>query len=100
MRNSAIFWGGLLILLGFILVLNNLGLLGNIDVWGLIWPLFLILAGAWVLWGTLNRRPAKSKHVEIPRDNASSADLFVQHGAGRLHIYAGTNSENLVEVIP
>ena len=35
MRNSAVFSGGLLILLGFILVLNNLGLQGDMDVWGL-----------------------------------------------------------------
>lgn len=97
MRRGSMFWGGLLILVGIILVLDNLGVLGNIDIWGLIWPLFLILMGAWFILGTLNRRPAEREHVEIPLDSAQSAHLLVQHGAGRLDIYAGAGSGNLVE---
>ncbi|UCH59304.1 MAG: hypothetical protein JSV61_13935 [Anaerolineales bacterium] len=97
MRRGATFWGGLLILVGFVLVLNNLGLLGNIDIWGIIWPLFLVLLGVWFIWGTINRRPAESEHVEIPHEDAQSAHVVVQHGAGRLHIAAGTSQNNLLE---
>ncbi len=97
MRSGSMFWGGLLILVGIVLVLSNLGLLGNLDIWGLIWPLLLILLGAWFIWGTMNRRPAENKHVEIPYENVQSAHLNIQHGAGRLNISAGTSLGNLVE---
>lgn len=97
MRSSSMFWGGLLILIGFVLVLSNLGVLGNIDIWDLIWPVFLILLGAWFIFGTLTRRPVQTERVVIALGEAQSAHLHVQHGAGRLEIRAGASPGNLVE---
>jgi len=37
------------ILLGVIFLLKNLGVI-TAGVWGLIWPMFLILIGIWIIW--------------------------------------------------
>jgi len=97
MRSSSIFWGVILLLVGSILLLDNLGLLGDLDAWGIIWPVGLILLGAYTLLGIVLRRPAKTEQVSIPLEGASRASLKVRHGAGRLEIGAGSNSGNLLE---
>ena len=39
----------LFIILGVIFLLKNLGIITT-GVWGLIWPIFLILIGVWIFW--------------------------------------------------
>jgi len=97
MRQSSMFWGAILVVLGIVLVLSNLGLLGNIDIWGLMWPMFLILLGAWVLFGTVFRKPVESEHAEIPLAEFQKGYVQVKHGAGRLKIYPGNDPGLLVE---
>jgi hypothetical protein len=97
MRRGTFFWGFLLIVLGLVLLLDNLGLLGNIDVWNLLWPFFLIALGAWILLGTIFRRAPETEHASIPLEGAQSARVRVRHGAGRLEVNAGTGMGLLAE---
>jgi hypothetical protein len=95
MRRSSLFWGGILILVGALLLLNNLGIL-DVNIWSLIWPLFLIALGLWLLWGILaGPRLAEAEEVTIPLEGAERARVRVRHGAGRLHISAGAGPGEL-----
>jgi hypothetical protein len=97
MRRGTIFWGSVLILIGIALLLDNLGLLGNINVWSLFWPMLLILLGVRILYGTLFRRSAKREQASVPLDGASKGRIKLNHGAGRLEIQAGANPNNLLD---
>jgi hypothetical protein len=90
MRQNSLFWGAILVLFGAVLLLSNLGIL-QVNVWGLLWPLFLILAGAWVLFGVLRGgRPAPAEQATIPLDGATQAGVHIHHGAGRLTLSGST----------
>lgn len=86
MSRSTIFWGLLLIIVGGVLLLDNLGLLGGINMWGIIWPLVLVAIGVWILWGNFFRSGADSQHISVPLEGAQSARVKLQHGAGRLWV--------------
>jgi hypothetical protein len=96
MRRNAIFWGTLLVLFGILFLLNNLGIL-DVNVWSLFWPIFLIGAGLWFLYGYFLRPRAEVEHANVPLQGASRARLRVNHGAGRLNIHAGAGEGDLVE---
>ena len=51
MRRSGLIWGAVLVFIGIILLLDNLGLFDalGISLWDVIWPLLLILFGVWIL---------------------------------------------------
>lgn len=50
MRNEGLFWGIVLVLLGGLLLAQNMGLLPvNVNVWALFWPLVIIVIGARML---------------------------------------------------
>ena len=96
MRNSALFWGGILILFGTLLLLQNLGIL-PLNIWKLFWPLLLILLGLWTLWGVFApRRAPESEQVAIPLEGASRARVRIRHGAGQLILKGGAGSGELV----
>ncbi len=89
MRGSII-WGGILIVLGGLFLLDNLGLL-PVRAWDLFWPLLLIGLGAWTLLG-VTRRNRDSERQRPPRSlsrGAARARIRVQHGAGILRAHAG-----------
>jgi hypothetical protein len=96
MRSGTLFWGFVLIVAGGLLLLNNLGILA-VNIWDVMWPLFLIALGVWILWGTVFRRSAQAEHAAIPLDGAARARIRVHHGAGRLDIGPGAGNGNLVE---
>jgi hypothetical protein len=96
MQRGSLFWGTILVLGGLIFLADNLGLLGNLNIWNLIWPLFLIALGIWTLWGTVFRRAPEVEHASVPLEGASRARLRVGHGAGRLEIHAGAGPEFLL----
>jgi hypothetical protein len=86
-----------LILLGALLMLGNLGVFGDMDVWALFWPLALIALGVWVLLGVLYRgRAAETESASIPLQGASKAEIKIEHGAGRLRVSAGAGPDDLV----
>ena len=97
MRRGTLFWGIALILVGFLLLV---GALFRVNAWDLIWPLFLIALGGWILWGILFGRPSmesmETVQVTIPLEGAGQARLHVRHGAGRLRIDSSAGPGELV----
>jgi hypothetical protein len=96
MRTASLFWGAVLILLGGLFLLSNLGII-TADVWGIIWPTALILFGGWLLWGRLFRRGEELKHASVPLEGATRARVKLNHGAGRLIVSAGAGADDLLE---
>jgi hypothetical protein len=96
MRNSSFFWGSLIILLGILFLLDNLNIL-SINVWNLIWPVFLIVLGVWVLWGRFYHRPLAGESAVISLEGAQRAKVEIHHGAGRLDVHADGGMDNLLE---
>jgi hypothetical protein len=97
MKRSSLFWGAVLLLVGILLLLDNLNFL-PIRVWDLLWPALLVLVGVWILIGTLtSRRYLEDEHVVIPLDGAASANVRINHGAGRIRLGAGGNPNDLAE---
>ena len=95
MSRGAIFWGLALILFGSLFLLDNLGII-SVNVWQVIGPVFLILFGIWVLLGPM-LGSRKIENVSIPLNNASSARIEINYGAGRLKIGAGASQTSLLE---
>jgi hypothetical protein len=95
MRRTSIFWGLVLIVLGVIFFLQATGLL-TVNVWGLVWPVGLILVGLWIMFGVFYHRKPQLQQVTIPLEGAARADLKVSHGAGKLTISAGAEPGNLL----
>jgi hypothetical protein len=91
MRRSSIFWGSLLLLLGILLLLSNLGIF-SFNVWAVFWPLVLILIGARMLWGFTRRREAlQTQELSLPLEDVSQAEIQFHHGAGTLNILGQSN---------
>jgi hypothetical protein len=97
MRRSSLFWGTVLLLGGFLLLLDNLGLL-PVRMWDMLWPALLIAFGVWILVGSLtSRRFVEEEHVVIPLEGAARANLRINHGAGRIRLRSGSSLAELVE---
>ncbi|MFM8321237.1 MAG: LiaF transmembrane domain-containing protein [Chloroflexota bacterium] len=96
MRSGTLFWGLFLVLLGGLLLLSNLGII-TASLWGLIWPLLMVLLGVWIIFGRRLRGALPAQHVAIPLDGARSARLRLGHGAGRLTVRGGAAPELLAE---
>jgi hypothetical protein len=97
MRRNTLFWGTVLIILGVLQLLNNLGIL-QISVWQVAWPLLLIAFGIWVLLGTILRRsPGQAEQVSIPLETAGRARIQIQHAAGRLSLAGKTGPGVLLD---
>lgn len=96
MRRMGSLLGIILVLIGALLLLRGLGIL-TINVWGLIWPLFLIGLGAWIIWGFLTGRPSvRSQDASIPLEGAQEARVRIRHGGGHLRLDAGAGAGELV----
>jgi membrane protein DedA with SNARE-associated domain len=66
-QRSALAWGIILIVLGLIFILDNL----DVDVWdslARLWPLALIVWGAWKLYFGLKERKEKAPAPKIQQD--------------------------------
>jgi len=94
-RSSNMFWGGVLVLLGGVFLVDSLGIL-TINIWGIFWPVMLILFGVWVLLGYFVRGDTmENEHATIPLGHAQSARIHIHHGAGRLTVGAGADPMDL-----
>jgi hypothetical protein len=90
MRRSSLFWGLCLFIAGILFLLENFGFL-KVNVWNLIWPVFLIMLGVWIIAGKYIKNP-QSEFVSIPLDGATKAAIHITHGAGRLDISSGADA--------
>lgn len=85
MRRNDLFWAIVLLLAGAVLLANNFGFISVS--WGLLWPAFLILLGAWILFSRLlGPSEVIVKEASIPLEGAKEAAVTVKHGAGRLRL--------------
>lgn len=97
MNRGRYFWALMIILLGVLLLLSNFDLI-QVNIWGLIWPIFLVALGVWFLLGTtLSRRTIEAEEVSIPLEGAAEASLRIKHGAGRMHMGIGPGMGQLLE---
>lgn len=94
---GSLFWGIVLIILAFFLLANQLDLLHG-DVFGYFWPVVVILFGLWLLIGAIPslRQRSESQSLTIPLENAHTARIKLDHGAGRLNIHSGAASTELL----
>ena len=98
MRRGSLFWGAVLVILGILVLLDNLGILGGVSIWNVFWPLLLIFFGLSFLWGSVfGRRVTEAEQVNIPVNGIEEARLRLRHGAGRLTLSAGASPGNLLE---
>ncbi len=94
-NNNGVFWAIVLIVVGSLLLLGNLGIM-NIT-WGLIWPFVVIAFGVWLIWGAFAapRRKLETQDASIPLGSAARASIRIEHGAGVLHVADGAPAEVL-----
>ncbi len=93
MRRGELFWGSLLVVLGVLFFLKAAGYLPG-DVFSWFWPLLIVAAGVWVLWGGLHARTRfeTAEQFSVPLEGASEASLTINHGAGQIELRAGANA--------
>jgi len=89
------FWGIVLILLGSVFILNNLGYL-SFNLWQVIGPVFLILLGLWVIVGQ-GISKGKFEQVTVPLKQVETAKLRFDFAAGRLWVKGGASQGNLLD---
>ena len=97
MRRGSLFFGTMLILVGTFFLLDSFDVI-NVNVWGLLFPGFLIAAGLWTLLGLIGGRGGKieTEAVSIPLEGAERARIKVRHGAGRLRVSSGADADNVM----
>jgi predicted membrane protein len=96
MKRSSFFWGAVVVLLGVVLLMNNLHLVA-FNVWTFFWPVLLVLLGLWFLLGpTWQKKNLDTIQTTIPLQDTTSASVEFHHGAGRLEINASARPGELV----
>jgi hypothetical protein len=96
MRRMSLFWGAILVFFGVLLLLNNLGIL-QVNVWGIFWPLALILLGLQSLWSyTRRNRNSDAEILSVPLAGVPQAEIQIHHGAGHLNLAAGNDPTTLL----
>ena len=97
MRRNQLFWGIVLLLVGGLMLANEMGikLPGGMSLMELFWPTLLILGGVWVLVGVFLRGNVELQDASIDLQGASSASLKISHGAGELKIHSGANANEM-----
>ncbi len=97
MRSSRLFWGGVLVVLGGLLLLRSLGII-TWNVWLVFWPAMLILAGAWMLLGPAYfKRNQEVTNLDYPIEAIQEAVVDINHGAGTLNITGGAAAGHMVQ---
>lgn len=75
-RNPSVFWGGLLVILGMLFLLSNLGVLENVN-FDVIWPVGLIALGVWLIAtrvGRVGAPPAPPSEPPAPSEPPTPSD--------------------------
>jgi hypothetical protein len=97
MRRNQLFWGVVLLLVGGLMLANEMGikLPNGKSLMELFWPMLLIFGGIWVLVGVFLRGNVETENASIDLQGASTASLKINHGAGELNIHSGANVNEL-----
>jgi hypothetical protein len=91
-----VFWPLILILIGVVLLLDNLHLLPG-SIWSYFWPLALLALGVSLLAGALRGAPpVKTTSERLPLEGAGVGNVTIMHGAGRLKVHAGDDPSVLL----
>jgi hypothetical protein len=91
MRRDSLFWGGALIILGVLLVLQTQGIINN--VFQYLWPIALMLVGIWLILGVYWRpSPTPGETFSIPLETAQKVNYSFSHGVGQMNISGGAPS--------
>ncbi len=91
MNRGNLIWGTILLLLGGLMLADAAGLrlAGGASPMDVFWPLLLILAGIWVLWGAVRRGQTAVTEASIESQGASEAEVEINHSAGHLKVRSG-----------
>jgi len=97
MRRNQLVWGVILLVFGFLMLANAMGvkLPNGTALTDLFWPFILILGGIWVLAGVFVRGSVEVENASIELQNAASANLNISHAAGELRIHGGANANEV-----
>jgi hypothetical protein len=97
MKRNQLFWGVVLLLVGGLMLANEMGikLPNGMSLTELFWPLLLIFGGIWVLVGVFLRGTIETENASIDLQGAITASLRINHGAGELKIHSGANPSEL-----
>lgn len=97
MRATRFFWPLALVVLGVLFLLDNLGILRGINIWGIFVPVLLILGGLSVLINSFGySRRGETAALSIPLEGGESAHLKISYGAGQLAVGGGAASGQLL----
>ena len=89
MRRADVFFGGMLIILGGLFLLQANGLIS--DVLGWFWPTLLVLFGVWILLGRYGRwaTPSGADQFTVDLQGATQVLLDIDHGVGSIQLVGG-----------
>lgn len=92
MRRDNLFWGGILLILGLLFLLQAMGLIT--DVLGWFWPIFLMLLGVWVLFGKFlpGSFGGRGESFSVDLQGESKMVVSFDHGAGSVKFSGGAAS--------
>ena len=85
-------WGLVVLIIGVVLLLDNLGYLNFLGVgaWQLLWPTALVALGIWILFGAKTLRyKGDTEDVAIGLQGETTAKVQLEYGAGELHVAHG-----------
>ncbi|MBN1249839.1 MAG: hypothetical protein JXC32_19410 [Anaerolineae bacterium] len=91
------FWGLVLLLVGAVLLLDNLGYLNflGVSVWRIIWPLALIGLGIWFLVG-VRSASTETRELTVEHEGTEEAELHMDYGAGEIRVEASQGAAELL----
>jgi hypothetical protein len=98
MRRGYLFWGVVLILVGGLLLADDLGikLPNGMSATDLFWPVAMVFGGLWILFGVFVHGEIKTETASIELQGARSANLRISHSAGELKIQGGAAASELL----
>lgn len=98
MHRGSIFWGVVLVLLGGILLAQNMGWLPQgLNVWAIFWSLVLVAFGISLLVRSASPRAAlHAEALRLPLGDTRQARVYFHHGAGELHLDGNAAPDELL----
>ncbi len=99
MKTSAIFWGVILVVVGGVFLTATFSGVPIGTIGKFIFPTILVVLGIWVLLSFFffRPKPLETESVTIPLEDAKSAVIKLNHGAGKVDISACETKNTLLE---